>query len=410
MLDALAICLKALTYAAALGGAGMSLAGLTLNLRACLPVRIAGIGLLLASCFSAGLLLVRLGIVGDMRAAMAVLTMPSGLALAMQAAGGVLLACSARRPVQLLAAALVVVAFGVIGHAATLGLATSVSIIAHVTAAAWWLGGLMHLLLIGRASEPDLFVSSVQRFGRQALFPVGALIVAAVATAGPLLDFVPDFDRFYDLGLLSKAYLTAGLLGLASLNRWFLTPRLGSLRGHRRWMMRSIGAELFIFAGVLAVTAWLTTTQSPKPAQTQEQAPQFTVEGNSRMRISDAWTPALPAASGTGSAYLTLTNLQAVEDRLVAASSPWSEAVTLHRTTTNGRVTGMEDLAALPIPAAHQVRLEPGVYHLMFVGLYAPFMPGDKIPLTLQFERAGSVEIVVKVLPLGDAVTSAPGH
>jgi putative copper export protein len=352
MLDALAIGLRFLTYAAALSGAGLVLAGLTLRLRAPVAVCIAGIVLVLTNGLSAGLLLERLGVTGDVHAATAVLATPSGLALAMHAAGGVLLALSNRPRMQFIAAVLVVAAFGGVGHAATLGLATRVSIIVHVAAAAWWLGGLLHLQQVGRTDGPERFESIVSLFSRQALLPVGALIVAALTTAALLLDFAPDVARTYDLGLLAKATLTAGLLALAALNRFILTPRLAASQTHRRWILRSIGAELALLTGVLAVTAWLTTTQSPHTAATQEQTPQLPIQGNHRMRISDAWAPALPAATGTRSTDMKLTNLQAVDDSLVAASSPWSEAVTLHRTSMDGQMTGMEYLEALPIAAA----------------------------------------------------------
>ncbi|KQN07146.1 hypothetical protein ASE85_18965 [Sphingobium sp. Leaf26] len=61
----------------------------------------------------------------------------------------------------------------------------------------------------------------------------------------------------------------------------------------------------------------------------------------------------------------------------------------------------MRELAALPIPAGGQVTLEPGVYHLMFTQLYTPLVVGDIVPLTLVFERAGRIEVMLRVLPLG---------
>ena len=56
------------------------------------------------------------------------------------------------------------------------------------------------------------------------------------------------------------------------------------------------------------------------------------------------------------------------------------------------------------------VELKPGGLHLMFVGLKAPLKAGDKFPLTLTFEKAGTVEVVVNVEAAAPAAGAASGH
>ena len=99
--------------------------------------------------------------------------------------------------------------------------------------------------------------------------------------------------------------------------------------------------------------------------------------------------------------YMVIVNSQPVEDRLVAASSPWAEQLTLHASVMDGDIARMRKLGALPIPPGGRVALEPGAYHLMFSGLYAPFVAGDSVPLTLTFEQAGRVDVMLTVHPLG---------
>jgi copper(I)-binding protein len=52
------------------------------------------------------------------------------------------------------------------------------------------------------------------------------------------------------------------------------------------------------------------------------------------------------------------------------------------------------------------VKLAPGGYHLMMFDLKAPLKQGDKVPVTLQFEKAGKVSISLDVQSLG---AQAPG-
>lgn len=54
--------------------------------------------------------------------------------------------------------------------------------------------------------------------------------------------------------------------------------------------------------------------------------------------------------------------------------------------------------------------LQPGGNHVMFLGLKAPFAPGQSIPATLRFEKAGEVPVSFKVEPLGAPASGQTGH
>ena len=58
----------------------------------------------------------------------------------------------------------------------------------------------------------------------------------------------------------------------------------------------------------------------------------------------------------------------------------------------------------IEIPAGGSVTLKPGGLHLMFIDLKEPFVKGESVPVTITFERAGSVEAALAVMPIG-----APG-
>jgi putative copper export protein len=263
MLEALSALLRFAIYATSLSGAGIVLASVSLRSgshgRSRSLMRGCGAILALAALANGGLLLVRLGGLTDSASLAAIYATAVGTAILLQVAGGLLIAGAGRCGLQLLGAALVLLSFGVVGHAATLGVASAFSVTLHVSAAAWWLGGLWVLLSMRDDGAAEL----IRRFSRQALAVVGLLLACALLTAALLLDFQIDLARGYDRGLAIKAALTFGLLGLAAANRWVLTPKLAGSAKAGTWLRRSIAGELALIAAVLATTAWLTTSQSP---------------------------------------------------------------------------------------------------------------------------------------------------
>lgn len=124
--------------------------------------------------------------------------------------------------------------------------------------------------------------------------------------------------------------------------------------------------------------------------------------------ISRPWTRATPATAQAGGGFLTVTNKGTTPDRLIAARSTVSDRVEVHEMRMDGNVMKMRELEkGLEIPAGATVMLKPGGYHIMFMGLKAPFAKDTKVPVTLVFEKAGSLDIVLDVEALG---AGAPKH
>ena len=55
----------------------------------------------------------------------------------------------------------------------------------------------------------------------------------------------------------------------------------------------------------------------------------------------------------------------------------------------------------LTIDPGKTVKLAPGGYHLMMIDLKSPLKKGDKLPITLEFEKAGKVQISLDVQGVG---------
>ena len=47
------------------------------------------------------------------------------------------------------------------------------------------------------------------------------------------------------------------------------------------------------------------------------------------------------------------------------------------------------------------MELKPGSYHVMLMGLKQPLRQGDTIPITLQFQNAGSTTVTFRVEAIG---------
>jgi hypothetical protein len=77
----------------------------------------------------------------------------------------------------------------------------------------------------------------------------------------------------------------------------------------------------------------------------------------------------------------------------------------------NGVMTMRPVKGGLSIPPGQSVTLAPGGYHIMLMELKAPLKKGDKVPVTLAFEKAGEVNVTLDVQGIGaTGPTSDAGH
>ncbi|WP_430446708.1 copper chaperone PCu(A)C [Sphingorhabdus contaminans] len=410
MLELLTAILKASAYLAALSGAGTVLARHTLG-RALLAlpalailIRLSGLVLALAASGAMLVYTLRLAETLDADNVRAVLLSPLGAALGLQLIGGLWLAVAASRPLALVGSIAILASFGVTGHSAARGVLPAATLVLHISAAAWWLGGLWALLVASRTMPREPFAPLVRKFSQQALWIVSLLVAAAIITAVQLLGYQIDWTRDYDFGLIAKAALTFGLLGLAAVNRTSLSKRLAESPSALNWLRGTIIVEILLFLAIFATTAWLTTWHSPHEQDHRQ------VQASGPIQIVDPWAPATIGTLSTGAGYLTIINTTPRDDRLLSASSPWAEDVTLHVSTSDGRMTRMEKLEAPTIPAGGELKFSPGANHLMLNGLYSPLVAGDSVPVTLKLERGGEITIMLRVLPLGERPSGHHEH
>ena len=118
--------------------------------------------------------------------------------------------------------------------------------------------------------------------------------------------------------------------------------------------------------------------------------------------ITQAWSRATPAGAKVAGGYLTIENKGATPDRLVSGSGGFAGKVEIHEMAMNNGVMTMRPLdKGLEIEPGKTVKLAPGGYHLMLMDLKGPLKQGEKVPLVLQFEKAGKVTLSLDVQSVG---------
>ena len=142
----------------------------------------------------------------------------------------------------------------------------------------------------------------------------------------------------------------------------------------------------YLAASLLALASWAAQAHGSKAGD---------------IRIDHPYaTPTRPSMD-TGAVYFrSLRNTGKVEDRLVSAKTPVAARVELHRMQMQGEVMRMAAVPAVALPAGVTVPMKHGSHdghHLMLFDLKAPLKDGDRFPLTLTFEKAGTVQVQVWV-------------
>jgi copper(I)-binding protein len=118
--------------------------------------------------------------------------------------------------------------------------------------------------------------------------------------------------------------------------------------------------------------------------------------------ITQAWSRATPGGAKVAGGYLTIQNKGSAADRLIGGAADIADKVQVHEmATTNGVMTMRPLDKGLSIEPGKTVKLAPGSYHLMLLDLKSPLKKGDKVPVTLEFEKAGKVNLSLDVQGVG---------
>ena len=103
-----------------------------------------------------------------------------------------------------------------------------------------------------------------------------------------------------------------------------------------------------------------------------------------------------------GAVFLTVMNHGDTDDRLLSVSSPAADHAEIHQMSETNGVMKMRKVDSVTIKGGDMVTFAPNGYHIMLMGLKAPLKDDAEFPLTLQFEKAGTLETKFDVMSRAD--------
>jgi len=124
----------------------------------------------------------------------------------------------------------------------------------------------------------------------------------------------------------------------------------------------------------------------------------------SGVMVEHGWSRPTPPGAAVGVGYMVIHNHTDAAVRLTGATSEVATQVSMHETVADNGMMRMKPLPdGLSIDSGQSVEFKPLSYHLMLEGLKQPLKVGQKIPVTLNFERIPAQNAVLDVRSLDDA-------
>lgn len=145
--------------------------------------------------------------------------------------------------------------------------------------------------------------------------------------------------------------------------------------------------KLWVTVGAFALLVFVLAACSQSP-----QSASITIE--------DAWGRPSPMVASSGAFYMVILNEGQEDDQLVVASSAACGTVELHEAyLTEQGAMGMRPVTGgrIAIPAGGQVELKPGGLHIMCIDKQVEFEIGAVLPLSLEFEQSGAIELEIEI-------------
>jgi putative copper resistance protein D len=132
----------------------------------------------------------------------------------------------------------------------------------HLLSGGFWLGALFPVLTTLQLLRMPIWrpasMAALRRFSRMGHVAVALVIMTGALNTGLILNTLPlEWSHDYQRLLACKIGLVAAMVGIATLNRYWLVPRLSTTHGSTRaleWMTR---LEICLAAGVLALVVTL---------------------------------------------------------------------------------------------------------------------------------------------------------
>lgn len=111
--------------------------------------------------------------------------------------------------------------------------------------------------------------------------------------------------------------------------------------------------------------------------------------------VSEAWVRGTVKGQTETGAFMTLKSSEPTQ--LLHVTSPVAKMVQIHEMSMTAGMMKMRPIKALKVPANSPVKLQPGSYHVMLMGLSKPLSKGELVPLQLTFATKDGIKSTVDV-------------
>ena len=112
------------------------------------------------------------------------------------------------------------------------------------------------------------------------------------------------------------------------------------------------------------------------------------------IEFSNYWLRAAPHNHSVTAGYVVITNFNDVADTLISVSSSFAKRNEIHEMKIDGDIMKMREIPdGLILQPSEVIKLEPGGFHLMFMGLNQMISEGNEHTITLVFEKAGEIKL-----------------
>ena len=119
---------------------------------------------------------------------------------------------------------------------------------------------------------------------------------------------------------------------------------------------------------------------------------------SSSLMIEGAFARASSGHGKNSAAYLSIHNHSPKDDYLIEVKTNVAAMTSIHNHINDKGIMKMRAVKQIAIPANGSIKLQPGGFHIMLMGLKKPLREGDKFDLKLVFKNAGNImcSIIVK--------------
>lgn len=165
--------------------------------------------------------------------------------------------------------------------------------------------------------------------------------------------------------------------------------------------------RFYFLATILIISVLLSACGGPAAPQLEVQDPWVRAAaamggGENSMEMQGEAMPTNHGGSEMGmgansGAFMTIRNNGAEDDRLLAARSDVAQAVEIHLSEMKDGVMTMRQVEGIDVPAKGEAVLKPGSYHVMLIGIKQDLVAGQKVSLTLEFEKSGEITLEAEV-------------